>query len=104
MANITEPDVISFLSERLRPYADLLVGMAQDIDVDTVRYTNTVAPALAGNVDEDLVADGSDVDGRTQMSKAELVELAVALGAIRAAITPARFATLVKASVNVKHL
>ena len=104
MAAITDPDVISFLNDRGRPYAETILGLIQGIDLDTIRYTQTVAPAMAGNAGGDMIEDGSESDGRTQLSKAELAELGGALVAFAAAMTPAREAALVKAAVNIRYI
>ena len=104
MPDITEPDVTSFVNAKIRPSCDFLVGFAQDIDVMTEEWTSVVNPAMSGDANGDLIFDGSETDGRAQLTKGELTTVATALAAVRAAITPAILAVLIKAHVNVKHL
>ena len=106
MPDIDNPDVAGFMNNKMRVFSDILVGLAQDIDVAVIEYIETVLPALNanGSVDSDMIMDDSETDSRTQLNKGEAKELAGALAAVRAAITADVFATLVKASVNPRHI
>lgn len=73
MPDITNPDVIAYVNRVVRPIADRMIGLNATIDIEAATWFATISPAVAANADVDLIADGSDLDGRTQLTKADLV-------------------------------
>ena len=73
MANITEPDVIDYVNRVIRPIADRMIGLNATIDIEASTWFATVSPALSGAAGADVVMDGSELDGRTQLTKDDVV-------------------------------
>jgi len=104
MADITNPDVTAFVNGTIRVLADHLVGIKDALDTATIQYVNTVLPAVSGNAGGDMIADGSEADGRTQLSKADLTTLAGMLGGLNTTLSDtATLAALVKAHSNARN-
>ena len=102
MPDIVEPDVTVFVNEVIRPIADHLVGMKMKIDIETIYYANEILPLInnaAGFADGDLIFDGSESDGRIQLTRLDLTTIASAMSAVNASIT-ANADELVKAHSN----
>ncbi len=73
MADITNPQIIAFSNEELRPVADLLFQAyykAQELEQNYVagNIGSLINDAGAGN----LLADGSQVDGRTRITGGDI--------------------------------
>jgi hypothetical protein len=86
MAAIIDPIVITYCNQVIRPIADRLVGLNATIDVEASRYFATISPLISGNANGDLISDGSggvDGDGRTQLTKADLVNFVTQMLALQ---------------------
>jgi hypothetical protein len=73
MADITDPTVIGFVNEAVRPFSDRLVGLDASMDIEISKWFSVISPLIAGNADGDVILDGSQLDGRTPLTKADLV-------------------------------
>lgn len=100
MPDITNADVTAFVNNVIRPLCDRFVGAKATIDSETVYYTNEIAPQIAGNADTDPILDGSEIDGRVTITKADLQAIAGAMAAVNTAIG-AQIGAITKAKVNV---
>lgn len=73
MAEITDPQVIKFCNEKIRPLADLVYSSYYKSLSLTSDYENgKINELLSIWGSEDLVADGSETDGRTRLSRQDL--------------------------------
>lgn len=71
---VTNPEVVKFSNERSRPLADLVAGAFQAI----MSYAQLWDAKGLGSIipnDGTVIADGSDVDGRTPITGADLHQL-----------------------------
>lgn len=103
MADITDPQVVKFSNEVMRPISDAIVGLKALSDAETVTWVQTIAPALAAYADGDTIVDGSASDGRTPLSKSDLVDAIGVLAAVVAVVNLAgNEAKISKPHVNVK--
>ena len=83
MADITDPTVIAFVNEAVRPFSDRLVGLSASMDIEIAKWNAVISPLLAGNADADTIMDGSATDGRTPLTKADVVNLITQLMTIQ---------------------
>ena len=94
MANITEPAAIAFANAYMRP----LMERARDLQIAladaATEYTTNIAGVLAGYVDADVLADGREAEGVTQLTKLDLTQSISHLGAILAELNTAGADTL----------
>lgn len=105
MADIVDPDVISFVNERIRPFADVLSGMIGDVDILVNQWNAVVSPAVSGNVGSDPILDGSELDGRTQITKGDLINFITQLQALQTQWDGGGVDLVIqKPSVNVQHV
>jgi hypothetical protein len=76
MADITDATIIAFTDEVIRPLADTLTGMKPYLDIAATRFEDQIKPLMSGNIDSDLLLDGSgpDGDGRVQQAKTDLIK------------------------------
>lgn len=72
MADITDPTVIAFVNEFVRPAGDRMIGLDSTIDVNMSLWFATISPLLSGAADGDVIIDGAEGDGRTVLTKADL--------------------------------
>lgn len=102
MTDITQPQVKKFTNETGRQTSDMWVRLIAIIDAETVTWTETIEPMLAGYADDDVVPLDHDQDGRTQLSKSDLVDYVAELAAFKVWVnaSPGRRATLSKPHVN----
>lgn len=101
MADITDPTVKAFVNEFVRPAADRIVGLNSTIDVEAARWFATISPLLSGNADGDVILDGSESDGRTPLTKADVVNFITQMLTIQTQIDGGGVLdVLVKPSVN----
>lgn len=72
MADITDPQVISFNNNYLRPLAEALRDL-QAVATDAKNeYLTIVEPILAGYADVDVLVDGRAAEGVYQVTKADI--------------------------------
>lgn len=67
MAEINNPQLTSFCNERLRPFADRVAALDAEIPAILSTYIARSLETLITKTPADLIADGSDVDGRTRV-------------------------------------
>jgi hypothetical protein len=67
---ITDPQSITFSNSQLRPTADRLAGSVLDIQSLLAQWNSKNLAATITNTD-DVIEDGSAVDGRTQLTGAD---------------------------------
>lgn len=84
MADITNAQAVKFCNEEGRVIANLLAKLYRaepqfSLDVVDMFEANT-----GGHADEDLVADGSDTDGRKRVTKENAAELKFVVQTIKA--------------------
>jgi hypothetical protein len=86
MADIIDPQTIAFCNDRVRPLADYLVGIKQAVDTEVTKWHSVINTDehLAAYLDGDIVADGSAADGRTPLTKADVVNFVTQLIAFQA--------------------
>ena len=73
MALITDPSVVAFVNQAIRPLSDRYVGMNASLDIELAKWFSVISPLLSGAADDDTVDDGSATDGRTILTKADVV-------------------------------
>ena len=98
MAEITNPQVVKFANERGRPLADV----AEQLYQSCKRYQQEWATVTVPNT-ADLVADGSEVDGRKRISGAHVTNLKALADSMVTWFetgTPSRIVQLQLVSVN----
>lgn len=86
MANIVSPQAVNFCNQKARTIADLISALDRTIPqflLDVVRDFENVT---GGNVDGDVIVDGSASDGRTQRTKLNVAELKFVAEQIKATI------------------
>lgn len=103
MADITDPTFVGFTNETLRVLADYLVGIKDALDTASLQWTDTMSAIIAGEADDDVVIDGSALDGRTPLTKADILTIVAAYGAILGALTPTVMTAMVKAHVKARN-
>lgn len=102
MTNITEPAVIKFTNEVVRPMADVLIGINAMGDAETITWTDTILPMLSGYVDADPVLM-DEADGRTPLTKKDLVDFIGQLALVLATLNAAgALAKVSKPHVNIR--
>ena len=101
MADITNPVVLKFMREEVRPICELLMAVEARLEAVEARITNQVAPAVAGNVVDDLIEDGRASEGIAQYTKRDLVRFNGIITGLRTELQKANVAaTLDKGAVN----
>lgn len=103
MADITDPTVIAYINEYIRPTADRRVGLNATRNIQIAKWFATMSGLLAANADSDVILDGSENGGRTPLTKGDVVafmtqELAMQTQEAGAGV----FDVLSKPSVNVQ--
>jgi len=83
MADITDPTVIAFVNEAIRPFADRLVGLNASLDIEIAKWNSVISPLITANANEDVILDGSAGDGRTTLTKADLVNFVTQLNTLQ---------------------
>lgn len=74
MSEIANAQAIKFCNERARPMADLVCKLVRTMPqfmIDVAEFEKYVQE----NVEGDLISDGSDIDGRSPLSKKNIAEL-----------------------------
>ena len=100
MANLNNQDLAAWLNGKMRPLADVLAGVRQLASTDTTVWTDTMKPIMDAHGDDTaLVNDGSEGDGRQQLTITEWKAVVTAFGLIDADIV-AGLAAIMKAAVN----
>ena len=71
---ISDPSVVAFVNEVVRPFSDVFVGFNSDGEIRNITWNNVVTQSAEwiAAADGDLIVDGSATDGRTPLSKADV--------------------------------
>lgn len=72
MADITDPAVIHWLNEKLRPYCNSAVGMHLNGQVLVDEWRNQIKPLMSANAGTDEVLDGAHTNGRKIQMKGDM--------------------------------
>lgn len=80
MADITNPQVVAFANNRMRPLADAITKVQYAIDAFLIDANAEGIPALivAGGVGN-FIGDGSDVDGRPRVTGQNMADFRSAI-------------------------
>ena len=78
---ISNPTTVAFCNEFIRPICDRWVGQNAVIDTKILQWFNTISvdPEWTAAASGDLIVDGSDLDGRTPISKADVTNVVTQL-------------------------
>ncbi len=104
---IETPEAIRLANEDVRPLADLVAGAFQSLDVFVKKFDGKSFGQLFPDDTKQIIADGSDTDGRTPISGADvhvLYELAKALTQESIGEISKRMPTVLKIAVNPRSL
>ena len=72
MADITDPTLVAFCNEVVRPLSDHLVGLKASIDARMVQYDANVRDTVTPAANGDDIIDGSQSDGRAPLTIMDL--------------------------------
>ena len=72
MADITNPQVIKFLNEYVRPLAEDIRNGKLFGDDMTARYESVIEPIITANDAADLIEDGRAAEGVSRLTKGDL--------------------------------
>jgi hypothetical protein len=83
VAEITDPQVVKFSNDYLRPLAEILRNLDLFIGDAAIEYTTIIAPLLAPYQNTDVLNDGRASEGVTPVTKLELADMITHLDAVR---------------------
>ena len=105
MPDITNPDVLVFTNEKIRILAEWLLAFRAELPAVISQWHGTVVPAMAGDTGTDMIFDGSEADGRTQLSKNDISALMTQVETLNTQLQQAGIIdVLTKPSVNGRAL
>jgi hypothetical protein len=88
MPDITDPQVVVWANERARTIADALVAFEAKLGGWQSDYAaQSIASQISAAGASELVADGSDVDGRPRITGNQIINLHAAIAQVRTAIS-----------------
>lgn len=90
MAEITNPQVVTFANERARTMADTVVRLSAQVDAWLADYTaQGIAAAITGDAagSSSNIGDGSATDGRQRVTGSEIINFRAALLQVQTALT-----------------
>lgn len=103
MAEITNPQVVRFANEKARPMADRLYSAWVEAQSVLQEYTSTNIGSLINDAGSgNLIADGSETDGRTRLTGGDIFNLITALTAYVAYVENGAVATADRRDVITK--
>jgi hypothetical protein len=105
MPAITNPSIVSFVNNFVRPMADRLVGTHLASEAELATWYATISQLTAWNnaADGDPVADGSQADGRNVLTKADVANFMSVVAQMKAVSDGGGvFDVLNKPKVNVR--
>jgi hypothetical protein len=104
MPDITNPLAVRFANERSRTIADIIETMDRTCQQFMIEVLDFEA-ATSGHADTDVIADGSATDGRTTVTKLDVLALKYVVEQVLAAMaTDDRRQVVGKWSVNGRPL
>lgn len=81
MAEITNPQVVTFSNEQVRPIADQFYKLYyKALSVNQNYNANDIGSAINAAGAGELITDGSQVDGRTRITGGDIYNLMTAIG------------------------
>jgi hypothetical protein len=72
MTDITDPVVVKFTNEHLRPLAETVRDLKVQLDEAAAVWTDQVSPLLSAHTNGDPLADGREAEGVSRLTKADL--------------------------------
>ena len=101
MADITNPEVVRFCSEKARALADLIERTRRTAEQFAIDVVTEFEGNTSGNVNGDVIVDGAALDGRSVITKGDILGLKFVAEQIAAAANlDDREALVAKVSVN----
>lgn len=101
MPDITDPQVIKFCNDDLRPVAEQLEALQAKINSLAAKYTTVIAPALNPHANGDPVIDNREHAGVTQVTKLDILRMASLLNSMSQALGAANVeATIARMAVH----
>jgi hypothetical protein len=101
MPAITDPKVIKFMNEEVRPICEAMQALEARVNAVSTRYVEQVLPVVAGNVDGDIIDDNRLPEGISQYTKLDLTRWAAIVSGLRTELQKANVAeTIDKGAVN----
>lgn len=86
MAEMTDPKLIKFANEHLRPLAEDVRDLKAWIDDAAATYQSEIAGIMSGNVNGDTLNDGRAGQGVSVLTKADITGLIGVLNTIKTAL------------------
>ena len=101
MANITNPQAVAFCNQKLRPLADLIEKVRRTAEQFAIDVATEFEANTGGNANSDVIIDGAAVDGRSVITKQNVLEVKFVAEQMVAALTQDdREALIAAVSVN----
>jgi hypothetical protein len=104
MADITNPTVVRFCNERLRPAADRL-AQSYYFACEVLDAWNALGGEVGVPADASVIIDGSAIDGRPVITGAKVHAMIDAVSALRTdyeAASKAKLGTILNVAVNTR--
>jgi hypothetical protein len=101
MPEITNPQVVAFANNRVRPIADKLIRARRDLQAVVEEYTDqNVGSLIDAAGDGNLIADGSATDGRPRLAGGDIYNLITLLQDLDTFFNAGRVTVIDKAMGN----
>lgn len=75
MADITHPEAVRFCNEKLRVLADLIEKTRRTAEQFAIDVVSEFEAHTSGNANSDVVVDGAATDGRSTITKQNVLEV-----------------------------
>ena len=89
MPDITDPLVVKFLDEAVRPLAERLRTFDLLVSDALATYSAQIQPIIQGNVAADLIEDGRGPEGVSRVTKGDLTAFGSLLGNLQTVLDAA---------------
>lgn len=89
MADITDPQVIKFANEHIRPLAEQLRDFKAYLDDAAATYQAEIAGLLTPHANGDMLADSREGRGVSRLSKADINGFLAELNSLKSALEAA---------------
>jgi hypothetical protein len=88
MPDITDPQVVVWANERARTIADAIVAFEAKLGGWVADYAaQSIASQISAAGAAEIIADGSDTDGRARITGTQILNLNAAINQVRTAIS-----------------
>ena len=85
---ISNPQIVTFANDRARTIADQILRFSAIVDAFISDYAaQGIASAITAAGASQMIADGSEIDGRQRVTGTKIINLRAALGQLQAALT-----------------